>query len=395
MRNSIAHNRNLFLLIPLIFCLAACEKNKPAPAIPELSVSYINPVEGDSGESPLQVNFSLSSASLSPVNFSYATRDSTAIAGKDYVAVNNSSLEFKPGETLKSITLQIIGDTIMEFTESFDLVISNLENATISDNPLIINITDNDVIYTIKKEDGIDIPDSYPGMTLKWSDEFNGTGLNIASWNYETGGGGWGNHESEVYTSDTANVHVENGKLVIKAIGNSGNYTSSRLTTQGKEEFKFGLIDIRAKLPDGQGLWPALWMLGSDIDQVNWPACGEIDIMELIGKQPGTVYGTAHWDNNGNQSDGNSYTLEGNSEFSDEYHVFSLLWEPGRMVWYVDYKKYFEITKSANGYNWPFDAPFFFIFNVAVGGDWPGPPDETTVFPQMMNVDFVRVYESN
>ena len=216
--------------------------------------------------------------------------------------------------------------------------------------------------------------------------------LNQDDWNYELGGGGWGNNELEVYTNKAENVYIDNGKLVIKAIDNSGSYTSGRLTTQGKQEFRYGLVTIRAKLPYGQGIWPALWMLGSNISEVNWPACGEIDIMELIGNKPGTVYGTAHWDQGGHQYQGGNYAMTSGEKFADKFHVFSILWEKDRIAWYVDGKKYYEFNKGDGGYAWPFNNSFFFIFNMAVGGQWPGNPDDMTVFPQTMTVDYIRVY---
>jgi beta-glucanase (GH16 family) len=134
-------------------------------------------------------------------------------------------------------------------------------------------------------------------------------------------------------------------------------------------------------------------MLGSSISAVSWPACGEIDIMELLGHEPETVYGTAHWFQGSLQSKGNRFDLAGNSDFSDGYHIFSLLWEENRLVWYVDFNKFFELRKNITDTSWPFNAPFFFILNVAVGGNWPGDPDASTSFPQTMSVDYIRVYQ--
>ncbi len=239
---------------------------------------------------------------------------------------------------------------------------------------------------------------AYPGYRLVWQDEFNGTALDTANWNYETGGDGWGNNELEYYKAGSGNAYLQSGNLVIEAkketMGNR-NYTSARITTENKKTFTYGRYDMRAKLPVQTGMWPALWMLGTDIRTAGWPHCGELDIMELIGKTPSTVYGTLHWeaDNKSPAKLGKQYNL-GSGNFSDSFHLFSLIWEPGSYRILVDNTEFYtgtsaDITASYN----PFAHPFFFIFNVAVGGDWPGPPDASTVFPQKMLVDYVRVYQ--
>lgn len=243
--------------------------------------------------------------------------------------------------------------------------------------------------------EGYSTPDHYPDMTLVWSDEFNGDELNTGDWNYELGGDGWGNHELEFYQSK--NTLVQDGYLIIKAkaehVGNN-NYTSSRLTTQGKQTFQYGRIDIRALLPKGKGIWPALWMLGSSITTDGWPACGEVDIMELIGggTNDSTVYGTAHWDEGGHAYNTGHKSLTDGSLFADKFHVFSIVWTAESIIWYVDDVQYHSVDISQANLS-ELRAPFFFIFNVAVGGDWPGNPDGTTVFPQRMVVDYIRVFQ--
>lgn len=247
---------------------------------------------------------------------------------------------------------------------------------------------------------GYTTPENYAGYTLVWQDEFDGTQLNEADWNFEigTGSNGWGNNESQYYLKE--NTSVNNGFLTITArqqAYNTSNYTSSRITTQNKRSFKFGRIDIRAALPKGQGLWPALWLLGDNITTVSWPKCGEIDIMELVGgTKPGNsdrrIYGTAHWDNNGSHAEfgnGNSLTK---GDFSEEFHVFSIIWDTKQIKWYRDDILYSTLDISSPGLS-AFQDKFFFIFNVAVGGNWPGYPDATTQFPQRMHVDYIRVFQ--
>lgn len=246
---------------------------------------------------------------------------------------------------------------------------------------------------------GYSTPDSYNGWNLAWSDEFDGTALNTANWSYETGTGnnGWGNNELQYYRE--GNTTVRDGCLIIEARKESfggREYTSSRLVTKGKRAFKYGRIDIRAVLPEGQGIWPALWMLGSNISTVGWPASGEIDIMEMIGGsgRENTVHGTVHWDNDGSHASyGKPFTLN-SGKFSGKFHVFSLVWTSSSIEWYVDDVKFNTIDITPEGLS-EFRNDFFFIFNIAVGGNWPGSPDATTVFPQRMAVDYIRVFQKS
>ena len=244
---------------------------------------------------------------------------------------------------------------------------------------------------------GYTTPESYAGKTLVWRDEFDGTSLS-ADWTHEigTGSGGWGNNELQYYREQ--NTSVQDGYLVITAKKESfggQEYTSSRIITSGKRNFKYGRIDIRAALPKGQGIWPALWMLGSNFNTVGWPKCGEIDIMEMVGGDASgrnnTVHGTVHWDANGYATYTDSYTLN-SGIFADEFHVFSIVWDDKSITWYVDDVQYNVIDITPADLD-EFQKDFFFIFNVAVGGNWPGSPDATTVFPQRMIVDYVRVFQ--
>lgn len=244
--------------------------------------------------------------------------------------------------------------------------------------------------------EGYPAADSYDGMTLIWSDEFDGTNINLDNWTYDLGNSGWGNNEWQNYTDNPENSSVSDGYLTITARQEGSGYTSARLKTQGLQSFQFGRMDIRAKLPEGQGIWPAIWMLGDNIDGVGWPACGEIDIMELVGHQPSTSHGTAHWGSNWNvhQYNGSSITLPNGEKFSDAFHLFSIVWEQNQITWLMDDQPFYSIDNTQmNGQPYPFNAPFFFIMNIAVGGNWPGYPDGTTQFPQQMVVDCIRVFQ--
>jgi beta-glucanase (GH16 family) len=243
--------------------------------------------------------------------------------------------------------------------------------------------------------------------SLVWNDEFNGpngSGVDPAKWTMETGGNGWGNNELEYYTSRTQNAFLNKGSLVIKAIKETytgpdnvtRNYTSARLITKNKFAQVYGRFEASIKIPSGQGLWPAFWMLGSDIDSAGWPACGEIDIMENIGREPSIVHGTLHGPGySGGNGIGAAYTLPGKKRFADDFHTFAVEWEPDVARFYADGILYKTSTPTdlPRGTKWVFDHPFFIILNVAVGGTWPGSPNSTTVFPQTMQVDYVRVYQ--
>lgn len=235
-----------------------------------------------------------------------------------------------------------------------------------------------------------------PGWTLVWQDEFDGPEIDLTKWTFDTGGHGWGNNEMEYHTDRPENARIEDGQLVIEAraetFGDRG-YTSARLKTQGLHAWQYGRFEARIKIPSGQGVWPAFWMLGEDIAQAGWPECGEIDIMENIGKEPAIVHGTVHVPGySGAQGVTNRHTLP-EGALADDFHVYAIEWEPEQIRWYIDDMLYQTLTPADVPGRWVFDHPFFLILNVAVGGYWPGYPDETTVFPQKMTVDYVRVYQ--
>jgi len=247
-----------------------------------------------------------------------------------------------------------------------------------------------------------------PSPPSSWSDEFDGPAGSLpdpSKWTYDLGNnGGWGNQELETYTDRARNASLNGeGALAIQALretftgtdGITREYTSARLKTQGKFDQAYGRFEARLKIPRGQGLWPAFWMLGADIPTAGWPRCGEIDVMENIGREPSTVHGTVHGPGySGGNGIGAPFTLPGGARFADDYHVFAVEWEPAAIRWYVDGALYQTRTPAdlPAGQRWAFDHPFFLLLNVAVGGGWPGSPDSTTIFPQTMLVDYVRVY---
>jgi len=243
--------------------------------------------------------------------------------------------------------------------------------------------------------------------SLAWNDEFNGpsgSAVDQSKWTAEIGGGGWGNTELEYYTARTENAYQSGGSLVIKVIKErytgsdnvTRDYTSARLITKNKFTTTYGRFEARIKVPYGQGIWPAFWILGSDIDNVGWPKCGEIDIMENIGKEPSVIHGTLHGPGySGTNGLSSSYTLSSKERFTDSFHTFAVEWEPNVIRFYCDGILYKTRTPAdlPKDQRWVFNHQFFILLNVAVGGNWPGNPDGTTVFPQAMQVDYVRVYK--
>ncbi len=382
--------------------LISCSKknnnvNSTPPDIPSVKIGDAT-VKRANSTGTCRFYVDLSVASTQKVTVQYATSDGSAVSGKDFTS-KSGTLTFDSGIKEQTIDVPIIGDSLRQPDQNFYVKLSNPSNCTINNANAVGTIV-NDGTYLPTDTSGYDSPKSYTGYKLVWSDEFNEKKLNENDWNYETGGGGWGNNELENYTSRPENIFLSSGNLVIEARKeNYGNnqYTSARITTQGKQEFQYGRIDIRAKLPVDHGMWPALWMLGKNISTVNWPTCGEIDIMELIGQNPDQVVGSLHWKKaDGSEGTHNNAYKLASGNFSQKFHVFSLVWTQDSLKILVDDIPYEKASKQdlSNG-TYPFDQPFFLIFNVAVGGNWPGPPDDTTQFPEHMFVDYVRVFQKN
>ena len=392
-----------FLILISILSFIACEIDNELPVneirqAPKISISETSVLEADENNT-IDFEVALSWDYTQEVKVDFQTIAETAEADFDFQSTSGT-ITFAVGEAVKTISIPVIGENIFENDETFKVELANPVNATILVGGAIGTIkNDDDINELVIPTRGYATPETYDGMELVWADEFSGASLNTSDWVYEIGRGnnGWGNNELQFYKEE--NTSINSGNLVIEAKRESfggSEYTSSRIITKGKQSFQFGRIDIRAVLPEGRGLWPALWMLGTKIDAVGWPACGEIDIMELVGHRPGKVLGTAHYGANfaNHQFKGKSADLPNGAKFSEEYHVFSLIRNRNKMEWYVDDELYFELDSSdVGGQPYPFNDNFFFIFNVAVGGNLPGSPDGTTNFPQRMIVDYVRVFK--
>lgn len=399
-----------FVLVLLwSWTLLSCGKSKtnnpsptpPSPVTPpELSMQNASVVRGTK-DTVMTFYVYLNKSITKDVSVDYNIVNRTAISPENFEATSGTVI-IPTSETSAKIDVTIKGNSmdLRQPNLQFTVQLSNAKSCTLSNDSAVGTIITENGTYLPTDTTGYETPTSYPGYTLVWSDEFSGKTLNSNYWVPETGNGssGWGNNELEYYTNSLKNIFVSDGNLIIEARKESQSgfdYTSARITTQNKESFQYGRIDIRAKLPVAKGIWPALWMLGSNINSVSWPACGETDIMELIGTYPNTIYGTMHWaSTNGSvASKGTNYVLPA-GDFSQQFHVFSIVWAKDAISWYVDNKLYLTATKADVGAdNYPFNAAQFFIFNVAVGGNWPGSPDPSTAFPQRMFVDYVRVFQ--
>jgi beta-glucanase (GH16 family) len=386
----------------LLLLSLACKKGggSDGAVAPKLSVEDITLAEGTGTTTNFEFTVKLDKASSSPVTLSYLTIDGTARAAEDYTSASGT-LTFAANEMEKKVIVSVAADDGREADETFTIALSNASGAGYARGTAVATILNDDsrVAFT---NTGFDAPTSYPGYTLAWSDEFNGTSLNTSYWANQNGDGcpnicGWGNNELEYYTDRPENLFFQDGKLLIEARKESfggRQYTSSKILTAGKKTFKFGRIDIRARLPKGKGIWPALWLLPQDNLFGGWPRSGEIDLMELVGHEPNKVYGTLHFGPGpGSTQISRGYTLP-SGNFSDEFHVFSLEWKQDQIKWLIDGNVYSTVNKADLGSNtYPFNEQFFLIFNLAVGGNWPGSPDAVTTFPQWMIVDYIRVYQ--
>lgn len=383
----------------------SCDKNTPetTPILPRVTFQEITIPEGDE-QYFIDIIYEVFGDRINPVTFSYITKDGSAQAENDYVPIYGD-IVYGPGNQLIIDTFQIkiLGNKIPEEDEYFDLVIDPIENATIDTSNIRITILDDDIPHDTFP--GYISPETYEGYKLVWSDEFN-IQFYEGYWTLLDTDGcpdkcGFGNNELQYYRPE--NAKVDNGLLTITAreenyFGHS--YTSARMNTKDKIEVRYGRIDIRARLPEGKGIWPALWMMGANRAEVGWPEAGEIDIMELRGSTPYRSCGTVHYQNaNGNHANPGAkcFNLYSGRKYSDEFHVFSLVWDEEKIQWFLDDShafntvRYTDLNLGSNPN--PFLKPFYFLMNVAVGGNYDGSPDDTTVFPQTMEVDYIRVFQ--
>ena len=237
-------------------------------------------------------------------------------------------------------------------------------------------------------------------MTI-WAQEFDGpagSAPDPSAWTAELGGGGWGDAQLQSYTRPPANAYLTgSGQLAIVARADAdvpGSISSARLTSRGLVSFRYGRIAARVKVPSGAGAWPAFWMLGTDIDTVGWPECGEIDVMEHAGSDPESVHATVHGTGYAGIGHGVGHRFDTGSPLSDDFHTYSVDWVPGSVSWHFDGHEYFRVTPQDVPGPWPFEKPFFLVINLAIGGRWPGNEPDASTLPAKMLIDWIRVTDS-
>ncbi|HLZ16877.1 MAG TPA: family 16 glycosylhydrolase, partial [Cyclobacteriaceae bacterium] len=324
------------MLAVLTFCSACTNQSVTVPMVYTYDVSQTR----TTGASEFNFAIALDKTSASDVSFHYTTQGGTAEAGKDFVS-NSGVLVVPAGSLTGSIKVTVTGDSIRKPNQDFSIELSEPKNCTFQRNQIKGTLVNENGSYFPVDNTGYSTPDLYNGYSLVWNDEFSGKSINQNYWSFENGNqDGWGNHELEYYTSRMQNAFVSQGNLIIEARAETfsgSNFTSARMITKGKKSFRYGRIDIRAKLPQGKGIWPALWMLGENIDAAGWPACGEVDMMELLGQEPNKIYGTLHWGStpSSHQSYGTSSVLSAGT-FADSFHVFSMVWSQTSIEFLVD-----------------------------------------------------------
>jgi beta-glucanase (GH16 family) len=386
-----------FILISCtLFLFVSCKKDEPVSTIPTIEFPINISAPENEANATFKFPLILNVTTNRTVTVRYEVQPLTAEAGEDFTS-SGGTVTFPQGTASATIEVEIVVDEFKEEDEQFRVILTESSNGIFKDGfqEAIGTIQNDDTVIQVTT-DGYDVADSYPGKTMVWSDEFNESQIDPQHWTYDLGASGWGNQELQNYTSSNENSYVANGNLMIVAQKNGAQYTSARLKSIGLQEFQYGRIDVRAILPFGQGIWPAIWMLGANFPSAGWPACGEIDIMELIGSNPNNVHGTIHYGNSFSQHNytGGSTYIPSPETFADEFHVFSIDWSADGIIWLLDDQPFYSIDNNVAGnQNYPFNSPFFFIMNVAVGGQWPGYPNETTTFPQYMAVDYIRVYQ--
>lgn len=391
--------KTLFVLLISLIAVTSSGCSEPAadPGVPVLNLRGVIQNRDSKQNTIFRFTVDVTPVPVKDIKVKYQTLEETAKGGKDFI-VTSGTLTIPAGLSTGEIEVTVLPDSLRQDDLMFFVELTAPENAKTGEMSKATGTILNDGTWFPVDGKGFVAPASYSGMNLVWNEEFNGKLLNPVAWIHETGGTGWGNNELQNYTTSEKNAFLSGGYLVIEARkeqSGSNAYTSARIISKDKKTFTYGRIDIRAKLPSGKGIWPALWMLGNNISQVGWPACGEIDIMEYLGHETSKVYGTLHW---GPKWDNHIYKggniMLSSGHFYEQFHVFSLLWTADKLTILLDNSPYFSLRKDEiTGGEYPFDKPHFFILNVAVGGNWPGNPDNTTQFPQRMIIDYIRVYQ--
>ena len=381
------------------FILMGCDGDEPGiKNLPAIVIKPVSVLESDFSPDLLPYSIQLEKAFAEDLVLHCSTRKLTALPAEDYTELNDESLILNAGETDIIIPIPILGDTLMEFTEQFEITVHYEFHGIRQSSRAIITIENDDFIHPVLNQDGFDISLQYPGMWLFWHDEFDQETIHDDYWNYDAPNAfpmncGGGDEEISRYTGDTDHLKIRDGKLILSATFDplTGIYRTSRVNTKEKVNIRYGRIDFRAKLAPGAGMATSLLMLGKEGE---WPAGGEIDVLKMAGKDDESVCCSLVYEEESVRIlEKKSSLTDPIFNLTDYFHIYTLLWEEDRITWLMDYKPYFTVTRETFPDDYIFNNFFFFKINLAVGGNFAGLPESSTEFPSELVIDYVRVYQ--
>jgi hypothetical protein len=385
--------------ILIFFIFTGCERDPfDLNHLPEIRLQPVSVVEGDQLPDLYPYPIRLEKPCAVDLVMYCSSQAISAVAGEDYIDLNDEPVSMPAGQTYLEIPLGILGDTLMEFTEQFEISIQYDYQGVNRSARAVITIENDDYIHPKLNTDGYTTSLQYPGMKLIWHDEFDQGQINSDHWNYDAPNAfpmNCGGSDDEIgrYTGDIDHLTVRDGKLFLSASYDpeTGIYRSTRVNTKEKVNIRYGRIDFRAKLAPGNGLASSLLLLGKEAD---WPTGGEIDVLKMAGKDCSSIYCSLVYE------EGSVKTFEKKSSLPDPssdltgyFHLYTLLWEEDRITWLLDYIPYYSVNRETFPDEYIFNHEFFLKINLAVGGNFAGMPDAATEFPASMEIDYVRVYQ--
>jgi beta-glucanase (GH16 family) len=385
-----------FIILPALCLLTACDNDKVDLSNPPvIRVATATITENDQSAEIRNFNASIEKSWPEDLLFFWSLEGMTALPGSDFKAVSDMQAVIPAGMLAVSLPVEIIDDTLMEFTEQF---LIRIRQEGRQDRQTIITILNDDYLNPEWTVEGAETSLLYPGMQLVWHDEFDGNAIKTEYWNYDEPGGfpvNCGGNDGQIakYTGDMTHLRLDDGRLIITATVDTatGIYRSARINSKEKINISFGRIDIRAKLAGGSGLASGFSMIGSNGE---WPASGEIEIAKMAGRQPGSITAGLVYDNEGARYVEKQLNIESNNpELTDIFHIYTILWDNHRIIWLLDYMPYYSISRLEFPGTYLYNDPFFFRVNLAVGGLFAGDPFDPAVFPSDLEVDYIRVYQ--
>jgi len=383
----------------LLFLTAGCDQDPlDQTDLPEIRIQPVDVKESDLSTDLFPYTIQLDKAFHEDVILYCSTGTQTAQPGEDYIELSEEPFTLPAGQTLMEIPIGIVGDTLMEFSERFEIKVQYDFHGKNRSARAVITIENDDYIHPSLGPDGYDLSLQYPGMQLFWQDEFDQETVNSEYWNFDAPNTfpvncGGSDDAINKYTGDADHLKIRDGKLVLTASYDpaTGIYRSSRVNSKEKVNTKYGRIDIRAKLAPGKGLASSLMMIGKETD---WPAGGEIDVLKMAGKDCSSIFcSLVYQEDEVKTLEKKSSLPQSAMNLTDYFHLYSLLWEEDHITWLLDYSPYFTVSRETFPDEYIFNNAFFFKINLAVGGTFAGLPDPTTKFPSNLEVDYVRIYQ--